>query len=531
MNTQSEGSPGTLQASQNPTSQLPYAPRQPPTTHEVLDHLLAIMNSSDDAIMTKNSSGKIQSWNPAAGKLFGFTAAEMIGQSMARIIPPELQEEEEQVLRALGRGEQTDHFNTLRMAKSGERIPVMLTIAPVRDVQGVIIAASTIVRDLRPYRREQELLEADRRKDRFMAFLGHELRNPVAPICNASELLSRLLRGHPQARDLSELIRRQARQLTRLIDDLLDVARISQGRLDLECRPLRLTRIIAQGVDAAAPIMRAKRHSLIVTPPVHEIYVNADKARLAQCLINLLTNAAKYTDPGGCIRIAAGAEGELARIEISDNGCGIAPELLGHIFDLYVQEERTRDRAQGGLGIGLLVVKRLIELQGGSVQARSAGPGRGATFEIRIPLVSEPPTATREAAPAQSVPRRLFIVDDNVDGASSLSMLLQSDGHSVMTAHTAGDALEQIDAFNPDIALIDIGLPHMDGYELLGLLRSRAALRNTRFVALTGFPREEIGDRARWARFDLYLVKPVDAEVLTRILHDLQMGAGSDGHG
>src|SRR6185437_10351453 len=256
----------------------------------------------------------------------------------------------------------------------------------------------------------------------------------------------------------------------------------------------------------------------------------ADATRLAQCFGNLLTNAAKYTDPGGRIRVECRPEGDLALIEVSDNGCGLSAELIDHVFDLYVQDERTRDRAEGGLGIGLPVVKRLIELQGGSVRALSAGPGRGASFQIRLPVAAAPLAASIEATPYASRSRRIFIVDDNVDGARSLALLLQAEGHRVQTAHTASEALEQVDAFKPDVALIDIGLPQMDGYELLESLRSRPALRNTRFIALTGYPRDEVRDRSLRVRFDIYLIKPVDAEMLARTLRDVYARQPQGGH-
>jgi len=486
--------------------------------------LVAIVNGSEDAILSKGLDGRIKSWNPAACRLYGYTAQEMIGQKITLLIPPELQDQEEQVLQVLRRGKHVEHFVTIRLAKSGERIPVALTVAPLRDEQGAIIAVSSITRDMRGHEHEQALLAADRRKNEFMALLGHELRNPVAPIYNASELLSRMLREQPQARDLSELIRRQARQLTRLIDDLLDVARIKQGRIALECRPLRLSQVIAQGIESVAPLMQVKHHHLIVAPPPYEIYVNADATRLMQCLANLLTNAAKFTDAGGRIQVESRMEGLCALIEVSDNGCGISAPLLARVFDLYVQDDRTRDRSQGGLGIGLPVVKQLIELQGGSVCCRSDGPGRGATFQLRLPATPELKATGPETASLPGNSMRIFIVDDNVDGARSLALLLQAEGHFVQETHTARDALREIDSFKPDVALIDIGLPQMNGYELLEYLRPRAALRGTRFVALTGYPQDEGGGGDHRGKFDAYLIKPVDAEILTRTLRDLRMG-------
>ncbi|HWG77764.1 MAG TPA: PAS domain S-box protein [Steroidobacteraceae bacterium] len=492
---------------------------------EAIAELALILNSSDDAIFKKDLDGRIQSWNPAARRLFGYSAEEIVGQSILRLVPPEYHGEEQQILQALQRGERIDHTETVRLTKDGERIAVSLTASPVCDAQGAIIGASTIVRDIGASKREQLLLEADRRKNDFMALLGHELRNPVAPICNASELLCRLLQDQPQTLSLSELIRRQARQLTRLIDDLLDVARISRGRIALECRPLRLTQIVAQGIEAAAPLLQAKHHQLSVTGPAEELYVNADPTRLIQCIANLLTNAAKYTDPGGSIQVESRGQGEVALIEVRDNGCGLVPEIQERIFDLYVQAQQTLDRSEGGLGIGLPVVKRLLELQGGSIQARSAGPGRGSTFQIRLAAVSAPATMVSDFSAQPTIPKRVFLVEDNIDGATSLSLLLRAEGHRVHAAHSAQAALHEIDAFKPDVALIDIGLPKMDGYELLEKLRLRASQRDTRFIALTGYPEDGSRHEHGHVRFDAYLVKPVDAATLAVTLGGVQKSA------
>ena len=365
--------------------------------------------------------------------------------------------------------------------------------------------------------RTEELREADRRKNEFLALLGHELRNPLAPIATASEALSFTAMGDARAQAAVDVIRRQAAQLSRLVDDLLDVGRITQGRIHLRLEPLELATVITQAVETVSPLMQEKGHELTVVSSPERLYVNGDATRLVQCVGNLLANAAKYTDRGGKIRVQARAEDAYTLLEVTDNGSGIAPELLPRIFDLFVQSARTLDRAQGGLGIGLSVVKRLIEMHDGNVTARSPGLGRGATFEMRLPRIKRP--QARRAEPAlKAAPRRILIVDDNADAAESLALLLGCSGHTTHVALSSEDALERVEAFAPQVALLDIGLPRMDGYELARRLRSMPSLRAVRLIALTGYGQAEDRERALDAGFDDHLVKPVDLLALERTL-------------
>jgi signal transduction histidine kinase/FixJ family two-component response regulator len=367
-------------------------------------------------------------------------------------------------------------------------------------------------------RARQQLQTADRQKDEFLAMLAHELRNPLAPIYAASEFLSRTLAEQPQAQVAIATIKRQATQLTRLVDDLLDVSRITQGRIDLQRETLDLSRVIAQALETVEPLIREKRHRVFITTSYQALYVSGDFVRLAQCFINLLTNAAKYTDVGGQIRIETRAEEGSAVIDVMDSGVGMSPELLPRVFDLFVQSDRTLDRSQGGLGIGLSVVKRLVEMHGGEVGARSAGVGHGSTFEVRLPLVTPTAATHPEAEATKAAPRRVFIVDDNVDAADTLAMLLELEGHEVRAVHNPGDAIEQIESFRPDVALVDIGLPDIDGYELVQRLRQRPAMAAVRFVAVTGYGQLEDRRRVRDAGFDDHLVKPVSMPALVRTL-------------
>jgi len=366
--------------------------------------------------------------------------------------------------------------------------------------------------------REEALVESDRLKNEFLALLGHELRNPLSPIYSTSEILSRILADNTQAQAGVAVIQRQTKQLIRMVDDLLDVARISQGRISLRRQTIDLSSVVARGVETIRPLLLEKHHQLSIEANFRPIYVSGDADRLAQCVSNLVSNAVKYTDPGGRIRIEVRAEGPFAVVEVADNGCGIPDALLPRIFDLFVQGDRTLDRAQGGLGIGLPVVKKLVEMHGGSVTARSRGVGRGASFEFRLSQVTPTPATSTTTAPINTPPRRIFIVDDNVDAAESLATLLQLDGHEVQTAWSSKDAPERMESFKPDIALLDIGLPEMNGYELLRRLREVPVLQTVIFIAITGYGRAEDRERIRQAGFEGHLIKPVSITALNRVL-------------
>jgi PAS domain S-box-containing protein len=360
------------------------------------------------------------------------------------------------------------------------------------------------------------LEEADRQKNEFLAMLAHELRNPLAPIRNASEMLARILPGDRHAVALTGVLQRQVGVLIRLVDDLLDVSRITQGRIVLQLRSVRLAEIVAQAIETVEPLLKEKTHkiSVISHQPLH---VLADPTRLVQCVVNILTNAAKYTEPKGEICLESYELDGEAVLTITDNGAGIPAELLPHVFDLFVQSKRTLDRAQGGLGIGLSLVKRLIEMHGGRVSASSAGPGRGSRFEIRLPSSPAAEELEREAAVA-APPRKVLIVDDNTDAADSLAMLLKLEGHEVEVAYNPQDALALVSSFAPALVLLDIGLPDMDGYEVARRIRASPESARVRLVALTGYGQSEDKQHAHFAGFDAHLVKPVEFSELERFL-------------
>jgi signal transduction histidine kinase/ActR/RegA family two-component response regulator len=363
---------------------------------------------------------------------------------------------------------------------------------------------------------EEALRNADRRKDEFLAMLAHELRNPLAPIRTASELLARTLPPQTPAQSAVNIVKRQVTHLTRLVDDLLDVSRITQGRIELHRRPLELAGIIAQAMESVGPLVSEKRHGVTLAAASDPLYVEADSARLVQCVTNLLTNAVKYTDNGGEIKVETRAVHPNAVISVSDNGIGIPADLLPRIFGLFVQNARSLDRSEGGLGIGLSIVEKIVKMHGGTVTASSAGPGRGATFEISLPLVDAPKRSSHEPAQPQVFAKRILLVDDNVDAAISLAEILQLDGHEVRAVHSAKSALETMQSFLPDVVLLDIGLPDMDGYQVAQRIRDAGKL--VRIIALTGYGQSADHQDSRAAGFDAHLTKPVKLDVLEQVI-------------
>lgn len=366
---------------------------------------------------------------------------------------------------------------------------------------------------------EHALSQADRRKDEFLAMLAHELRNPLAPIRNATELLSHMLANDANAQAALGMIKRQGVQLSRLVDDLLDVSRITTGRIQLKREPIDLATVITQAVETVESQVREKRHRLSTTTLSYEpLYVQGDFARLVQCVGNILANATKYTEPGGEIWVRTHGDEESAFIEVSDTGAGIPPELLPHVFDLFVQSDRTLDRAQGGLGIGLAVVKRLVEMHRGEVTAHSEGLGRGSTFELRLPRIARPALIPPAGERFEAEPRRVLIVDDNADAANSLALLLKFNGHETHAVYSGKEALASMELFKPDVAVLDIGLPEMNGYDLARQMRKMPHSRALRLIALTGYGQVEDQQRAQAAGFDGHLVKPVDLSSLERAI-------------
>jgi signal transduction histidine kinase len=370
-------------------------------------------------------------------------------------------------------------------------------------------------------RKQEELSDLHNRKDEFLAMLSHELRNPLAPILNAVHLL-RLQKNENQLQHQARtIIERQVTQLTRLVDDLMEVSRITTGRVQLRHDRVVVSGIVERAVETARPLMDQRGHELTVSLPPQPIWLNADAARLQQVVVNLLTNAAKYTADGGHVWLSVQREGDECVLRLRDTGVGIAPEILPHIFDLFTQAERSLDRSQGGLGIGLALVHRLVEMHQGRVEAYSA-LGHGSEFVVRLPVAPapapQPPSTFKETAEPAGPSLRVLVVDDNVDTAQTLAMLLKTSGHDVRTAHTGPNALEATLDYQPNVVLLDIGLPGLNGYEVAKRIRQQPVLHNIVLVAMTGYGQETDRQLSQESGFDHHLVKPADFGKVQQIL-------------
>jgi signal transduction histidine kinase len=370
----------------------------------------------------------------------------------------------------------------------------------------------------------QQLREADHRKDEFLALLAHELRNPLASVRNAAGIMRAKDTKDPELIWCREVIERQADQLTRLVDDLLDVSRITQGKIKLRMQPFDLAEAVSCAVETSRALIEKHRHQLIVRLPERRLAIDGDLTRITQVVGNLLTNAAKYQNEHGCIELDVVDESpRMVAITVRDQGIGIAPEMLTQIFELFAQGERSLDRAQGGLGIGLSLVKSLVEMHGGNVTAASAGPGKGSEFTVRIPCRTEEvrveATAPEHQASTNGKPRRILVVDDNQDAADSLTMLMQMRGFEVSVAYDGPSAIEVAKSEKPAVILLDIGLPGIDGYEVCRRMRADG-LSDTCIVALTGYGQDRDRERSKEAGFDLHTVKPVKIDELLRLIAD-----------
>ena len=617
----------------------------------------SIVESSDDAIVSKSLDGIIQSWNAGAERVFGYSAEHAIGRHISLIIPPDRIAEEDAILAGLKAGRRIDHFETERLRSDGQRVQVSLTISPIRDASGAVVGASKIARDVTERRRIEadrekfvtlienstdfigmcdldgvpffvnraglkmvglddieearrtpvasfffpedqdrmmreffpsvlakghgeievrfrhfktgaarwmaykvltlpgtdgrpvayatvsqdvterrrleddlrriaaELSDADRRKNEFLAMLAHELRNPLAPISNAVRALSLGRRDETAVDSASEMLERQVGQIIRLVDDLLDVSRISRGKIALRPERIELTRIIDQAVEASRAQYRSMDQELTVSLPSAPVYLNADPTRLAQIVGNLLNNAHKFTDVGGRISVTVEREGAEVAIRVKDTGVGIAAEHLAGIFEMFTQVESSLERSRSGLGIGLTLVKTLVEMHGGSVEAHSEGPGRGSEFVVRLPVLDAPeslsPAAPHHLEASPVARRRVLIVDDNKDAAEWLAMFLSLSGHETHVALDGDQAVKAAERLLPDAILLDIGLPRVDGYEVCRRIRRQPWGRDLVIVALTGWGQEEDRQKSREAGFNTHLVKPVDDQVILDLLASL----------
>jgi PAS domain S-box-containing protein len=614
--------------------------------------LAAIVESSDDAIVSKTLEGVIQSWNAGAERLFGYPAAEAVGRHVFLVIPPERRAEEDEILAALRAGRRIEHFETERRHKDGRLVPVSLTISPIRDEAGNVVGASKVARDVTERRLAEEerqkfvtlvenstdfigmcdlqampffvnraglamvgldsleqaratpvaefffpedqarmtgeffssvlasghgevdvrfrhfktgeaiwmeykvlviqgpsgqpvaiatvsqdvterrrltddlrqlaadLSEADRRKNEFLAMLAHELRNPLAPLSNAVQVLRRAGLEQEMVATAISMLDRQTSHLTRLVEDLLDISRITQGKIELRRERVELNALVAQAAEAAGALYKRMEHRLSVSLAARPLHVDADPTRLTQVVGNLLTNAAKFTDHGGRVEISLEDRGDEAAIHVRDHGIGIAPHQLPRLFDLFMQADTSLERSRDGLGIGLTLVRSLVAMHGGRVEARSDGLGHGSEFVVHLPVVSA--AAETRLAPAPPAgprqKRRVLVVDDNEDGAESLALLLQLEGHETHVAHDGQQGVEAAERLRPDVVLLDIGLPVVNGYEACRKIRSQPWGADMVLLAVTGWGQHEDRQRSQEAGFTAHLVKPVDPAALLKLL-------------
>jgi PAS domain S-box-containing protein len=483
--------------------------------------LASIVESADVAMVGKTTEGIILTWNPAAERLFGYTAAEAVGQSITILIPPERLDEEREILAKIARGERVSHLETVRVTKDRRRFHASLTISPIRDASGRVIGASKVARDITERKRaEHEQREADRRKDEFLATLSHELRNPLAPIRNSLSLLESAGRLDPMVDRVRGILERQVGHMIRLVDDLLEVSRITRGKIELRCERLELAEAIRTALETSEPLIQRAGVAISLELPAEPLYVEADSVRLTQIISNLLNNAAIYSDHAGQVRLKAAREGTQAVVSVRDHGVGIPAEMLERVFDLFTQVPSVNPGAQSGVGVGLALVRGLVQLHGGVVSAASEGLGKGSTFTFRLPLVQPPARARRRivAERVNGMSLRILVVDDNRDAAESMGLVLARAGADVEVAHDGTSALERIDRFHPAVVLLDIGMPGLDGYEVARRIRAQPATRDVMLVALTGWGQAEDRRRSFEAGFDHHLTKPAGIDELRALL-------------
>jgi PAS domain S-box-containing protein len=504
--------------------------------------LAAIVDSSDDAIVSKTLEGIITSWNRAAERIFGYTAAEAVGQHITLIIPVERHEEEREVLARLVRGERIDHFETIRQTKDGRRIEISLTVSPVRNSAGRVIGASKVARDVSDRRRiEQErqaLLESEREaraeaealnrsKDQFLATLSHELRTPLNAIYGWARMLDAGRLDEAATRRATEAILRNAAAQVQLIEDLFDVSRVVTGNMRLDVRPLNVATVLEAALDTVRPTAAAKGVHLEAIFEPGAALMMGDPARLQQVAWNLFINAVKFTPRGGRVDVDLRRAGDHIQIVVRDTGEGIPPEHMPRIFQRFGQADSSSTRRHAGLGIGLALVRHLVELHGGTVSAHSAGLGLGATFTVVLPVTAVPampalpaPAASDTAAvpesdrikPVSLRDLRILVVDDDADGLELAALILINAGAEVRTAPSAAAAMAVLEDWRADVLVTDLEMPGEDGASLLRRVRQAGASSGRRLpaLALTAYGRSEDRVRALAAGFSLHLGKPVN---------------------
>ena len=478
----------------------------------------------DYAIFMLDTDGRVVSWNAGAERIKGYAAHEIIGKHFSVFYPEDARRKkwpEQELALAREHGRFEDEGPRLRKDGTTFWANVVIAVVSVRD--GTLRGFAKVTRDLTDLRRVEALEDASRKTNEFLAMLAHELRNPLAPMANALKLLARVPTSDPTELWVREVLERQTGQMSRLVDDLLDVSRVTRSAMVLDRKPLDARKSLRNALDAARQWIEEGRHRLTLAIADERLDVDGDEVRLNQVFQNLLHNAAKYTPQGGEIRVTARRKGDEAVISVRDSGVGMTPELIESAFQIFKQGSQSLDRPHGGLGVGLSLVQRLVHLHGGSVQARSEGPGKGAEFIVRLPLRAEPAiidaaSLSKEDGRHTGTPRRVLVVDDNQDAAHALRLLLQTDGHDVMVAADGAAGLALAREHRPDVVLLDIGLPTLNGYEIATRIRADPALKSTVLVAVTGYGQMHDRARASASGFDHHLVKPVEFRALQELL-------------
>jgi PAS domain S-box-containing protein len=483
----------------------------------------------------KDSQGRYIYANDDAERAFGTPRAALYGRTDEQVFPPETAAEfRGHDRRVLETGTGIRVIETLEHDDGTVHHSLVSKFPIPSPGDGEVLVGGMAIDITDRLEMEVALKEADRRKDEFLATLAHELRNPLAPIRNGLQIMRLAGADSPAVEETRTLMERQVRHMVRLIDDLLDVSRITRGKVELRKERVELANVVRNAVETSGPLIDASRHELAMTLPARPIYVDADVTRLSQVFSNLLNNAAKYTEPGGDIALVVERRGAEAMVAVRDNGVGIPPEMLPRVFDLFTQVDRSPERLQGGLGIGLTLVKRLVELHGGSIEARSGGRGLGSEFVVRLPMAADPPPEGTIAkgdvgleTPAPG--RRILVVDDNHDLARTLARLLTLMGHDTRTAHDGSEAVAAAEEYRPEVILLDIGLPVMNGHEVARTIRKQPWGRDILIVALTGWGQEGDRRRSKEAGIDRHLVKPVEPQTLRELLSRMTVAPRLDG--
>jgi PAS domain S-box-containing protein len=507
--------------------------------HEQAERFRVTLSSIGDAVIVTDAEAKVRFMNPVAVDLTGWEAWE--GQAVTDVF--RIRDEtsghagKDPVRKVLSEGKVVGLENhTVLVKRSGETVPIDDSAAPIFGADGQITGVVLVFRDITERRKAERLAlrqkealeEGDRRKDEFLAMLAHELRNPLAALRNAIEVLRRVKGDSPEGEQARAIIQRQVQQMARMVDDLIDVARISSGRMILRRAPTPIREVVEAATETTAALFEERRHGLQLRLPEAPVFVDGDSVRLAQVLTNLLNNAAKYTEAGGRIELEVAEADHTLVISVRDNGVGISEELRPHVFDLFRQGHRSRGGLEGGLGIGLNLARRIVELHGGTIEAASPGVGRGSTFVVTLP-VSRPPDERLAQAPSAPVgAHRVLVVEDNRDVRQAFETFLRLAGCEIVGVSRGDEALSEAKRFQPTVALVDLGLPDMTGYEVARRLREDSSLAGIHLIALTGWAQE--GDRrdSVAAGFDHHLVKPVEPDSLLTLIASLSIPRGGD---